>query len=74
MIWCAVVLAPTEKLEDSKVDEPTDIEPNQPIVDDNSYISPKEATNTKSKTNEEKTLIDAIKPKHRRRRKASSQH
>ncbi|WOH01071.1 hypothetical protein DCAR_0520450 [Daucus carota subsp. sativus] len=69
-----VVLAPTEKLEDSKVDEPTDIEPNQPIVDDNSYISPKEATNTKSKTNEEKTLIDAIKPKHRRRRKASSQH
>ncbi|KAK1399998.1 Guanosine pentaphosphate synthetase I/polyribonucleotide nucleotidyltransferase [Heracleum sosnowskyi] len=67
------VIAPTKKLEDSKVDQPIDKERKQPITEDNSYVSPNEVTNTILQTNGEKTLIDAIKPKHRRRKKASSQ-
>lgn len=65
VICCAVVVAPTKKLEDSKLDQPSDMELTQPVADKNSSVLP----------NEENTLSDAIKPKHKRRKKkkASSQ-
>ncbi|KAL8149687.1 hypothetical protein AgCh_006632 [Apium graveolens] len=66
------VIAPTKKLQDTKVDQPIYKELKQPINEDSSYVPPIEVTNTKLQTNGEKTLIDAIKPKHRRRT-ASSQ-
>ncbi|KAL8149697.1 exosome complex component RRP45A-like isoform X2 [Apium graveolens] len=69
------VIAPMKKLQDTKVDQPINKELKQPITENNSYvppIEPIEVTNAKLQTNGEKTLIDAIKPKHRRR-KASSQ-
>lgn len=74
VLWCAVVVAPIKKLEESKVDQPTDMGLNQAIADDNSYVLPNVVTNTSLQTNGEKTLIDAIKPKHRRNKKASSQY
>ncbi|KAK1403568.1 Exosome complex component RRP45 [Heracleum sosnowskyi] len=66
-----VVEAPTKKLEDPKVDQPSDIEITQPVADN----LPIEVDDTGLQISEEKTLTDAIKPKHKRRKKkkASSQ-
>ncbi|KAF1002863.1 hypothetical protein AG4045_001414 [Apium graveolens] len=67
-----VVEAPTKKLEDPKVDQPSDMELTQPVSDN---TLPNEVANTGLQTSEEKTLEDAIKPKHKRKKKkkASSQ-
>ncbi|XP_074373275.1 exosome complex component RRP45A-like isoform X2 [Apium graveolens] len=67
------VEAPTKKLEDPKVDQPSDMELTQPVSDN---TLPNEVANTGLQTSEEKTLEDAIKPKHKRKKKkkkASSQ-
>lgn len=45
----------------------------QPVADNNSCTWPNEVADTGLQTSEEKTLRDAIKPKHKRKKKASSQ-
>lgn len=67
-----VVEAPTKKLEDPKVDEASDMELIQPVADNNSCTLPNEVADTGLQTSEEKTLRDAIKPKHKRKKKKAS--
>ncbi|XP_063948729.1 exosome complex component RRP45A isoform X2 [Daucus carota subsp. sativus] len=66
------VVAPTKKLEDIKLDQPSDMELASPAAGNNSLTLPNEVADTGLQTNEEKTLKDAIKPKHKRRKKKTS--
>lgn len=71
-IWHAGVVAHTRKVEDSKREKPNETEANQPLADTKPAASPDGTSRTGLQTNEEKTLKDAIKPKHKRKKKASS--
>lgn len=66
------VVAHTRKVEDSKREKPNETEANQPLADTKPAASPDDTSRTGLQTNEEKTLKDAIKPNHKRKKKASS--
>ena len=71
-IWRAGALIPNTKLEESKHEKPSEADPGQLLADLEPAPSPDGAVETGEQTNGNKTLVDAVKPKHKRRKKKSS--
>uniref|UniRef100_A0A5B7B6T0 Protein ECERIFERUM 7 n=1 Tax=Davidia involucrata TaxID=16924 RepID=A0A5B7B6T0_DAVIN len=65
--------APGKKLEESRHEKSCETKTDQPLEDPDPAPSPNEAAGTGLQTNgEKKTLKDAVKPKHKRKKKTSS--
>ncbi|GFY94310.1 hypothetical protein Acr_09g0007560 [Actinidia rufa] len=64
-------LIPNTKLEESRREKPSDADPGQ-LLADLEPTPPDGAVETGEQTNGKKTLVDAVKPKHKRRKKKSS--
>ncbi|KAA8533097.1 hypothetical protein F0562_033370 [Nyssa sinensis] len=62
-------LTPSKKLGESRQQKSFETKPDQPLADSNRVPPPNEAAGTGLKTNGEKTLKDAVKPKHKRKKK-----
>ncbi|CAL5437936.1 unnamed protein product [Camellia sinensis] len=65
-------LTSNKKLEESRHEKPSETEPDQLIEDVKPAPSPDGEVGTGGQTNGKKTLIDAVKPKHKRKKKSSS--
>ncbi|KAF5950480.1 hypothetical protein HYC85_012473 [Camellia sinensis] len=65
-------LTSNKKLEESRHEKPSETEPDQLAEDVKSAPSPDGKVGTGGQTNGKKTLIDAVKPKHKRKKKSSS--
>ncbi|PSS21622.1 Exosome complex component RRP45B like [Actinidia chinensis var. chinensis] len=65
-------LIPNTKLEESRREKPSEADPGQLLADLEPAPSPDGAVETGEQTNGKKTLVDAVKPKHKRRKKKSS--
>ncbi|GMP70375.1 hypothetical protein CsSME_00029250 [Camellia sinensis var. sinensis] len=65
-------LTSNKKLEESRHEKPSETEPDQLAEDVKSAPSPDGEVGTGGQTNGKKTLIDAVKPKHKRKKKSSS--
>ncbi|KAI7990286.1 Exosome complex component RRP45B [Camellia lanceoleosa] len=65
-------LTSNKKLEESRHEKPSETEPDQLVDDVKPAPSPDGAVGTGGQTNGKKTLIDAVKPKHKRKKKSSS--
>lgn len=65
-------VAPVEKLEKSSYDEPYKGESPKLIADSSAALLLDEKAATGLQIKKEKTLKDAVKPKHKRKKKASS--
>lgn len=71
-MWRAGALTSNKKLEESRHEKPSETEPDQLAEDVKSAPSPDGEVGTGGQTNGKKTLIDAVKPKHKRKKKSSS--
>ncbi|CAL5384843.1 unnamed protein product [Camellia sinensis] len=65
-------LTSNKKLEESRHEKPSETEPDQLIEDVKPAPSADGEVGTGGQTNGKKTLIDAVKPKHKRKKKSSS--
>ncbi|KAL7227194.1 hypothetical protein ACSBR1_022121 [Camellia fascicularis] len=65
-------LTSNKKLEESRHEKPSETEPDQLVEDVKPAPSPDGEVGTRGQTNGKKTLIDAVKPKHKRKKKSSS--
>ncbi|KAI7990279.1 Exosome complex component RRP45B [Camellia lanceoleosa] len=68
----ARALTSSKKLEESRHEKPSETEPDQLVDDVKPAPSPDGEVGTGGQTNGKKTLIDAVKPKHKRKKKSSS--
>ena len=65
-------VAPVEKLEKSRSDEPYKGESPKLLADSSTSLLSDEKAATGLQIEKEKTLKDAVKPKHKRKKKAST--